>query len=189
MEDHGSIWRGERVRLRRITASDWEPFFEDQADTEAARFAWRIKPPRSPEATRRWVEQEALRESEGDEQRFAIESLEGELVGSLNTIRCDRRNGTFGYGLGVFRKQRRKGYASDAIRLLLRYFFDELAYQKVNVSVYEFNEPSLRLHRELGFTEEGRIRRAIRSGGRYHDEIQLGLTDDEFRASAVRRAQ
>lgn len=39
----------------------------------------------------------------------------------------------------------------EAIFLVLRFFFHELGYQKVNVQVYAFNEGLLALHRRLGF--------------------------------------
>jgi RimJ/RimL family protein N-acetyltransferase len=93
--------------------------------------------------------------------------------------------GTFRYGLSIVREQRRKGYASEAIHLVLAYFFRELRYQKVNVEVYAFNEPSLRLHLRLGFREEGRLRRMIRTAGAYHDEIILGMTVEEFEAGRL----
>lgn len=48
----------------------------------------------------------------------------------------------------------RRGYASDAICIVLRYYFEELRYQKCTVSVYDFNESSLRLHEWLGFQVE-----------------------------------
>jgi RimJ/RimL family protein N-acetyltransferase len=67
------------------------------------------------------------------------------------------------------------------VPLLLRFYFDELRYQKVNAGVYAFNEASLKLHAKLGMREEGRIRRAYFSGGEYHDELRFGMTAEEFR--------
>ena len=101
-------------------------------------------------------------------------------VGAIDTHTCDPRNGTFQYGVTIRREHARKGYASEAIRLVLRYFFHELRYQKVNVEIYGFNEASVKLHRELGFREEGRLRRMVYTGGAYHDSIMLGMTREEF---------
>ena len=98
----------------------------------------------------------------------------------LNITNADRRNGVFEYGIALGRAHWRKGYASDAIRLILNYFFRELRYQKALVTVYGFNEASLRLHQKLGFQIEGRMRRMIFSHGSLHDEIVLGLLAEEF---------
>ncbi len=49
--------------------------------------------------------------------------------------------------------------------------------------MYAFNEPSIKLHEKLGFTLEGRVRRAHFSGGSYHDELLYGMTAEEFRGT------
>lgn len=175
-----SIWRGKLVRLRAVSVADWEPFWVDQFDSEAARASHQVPFPRSPEATRKWLEEHALREPADDSMIFAIETHDGELVGTINTVSCDRRNGTFRYGIGIFRRHWRRGYARDAIRIVLRYFFDELGYQKVSAEVYEFNAASIALHESLGFQREGRLRRLLYTEGRYHDVLWYGLTREEF---------
>jgi RimJ/RimL family protein N-acetyltransferase len=106
--------------------------------------------------------------------------LDGPFVGTINTHTCDRRCGTFRYGLGILPQHQRKGYASEAIRLVLRYFFEERRYQKVNADVYSFNEPSIRLHESLGFVLEGRLRRVNFTQGQYHDALMFGMTKEEF---------
>jgi RimJ/RimL family protein N-acetyltransferase len=88
------------------------------------------------------------------------------------------------YGLAILPDHQRHGYATEAIRLVLRYYFQERRYQKVTVEVYSFNEPSILLHQALGFTLEGRLRRMIYTEGTYHDVLMFGLTDDEFEASS-----
>jgi len=67
---------------------------------------------------------------------------------------------------------------------VLRYYFEELRYQKVTVSVYSFNEESIALHKRLGFKQEGCLRRMIYTRGQYFDRLLFGLTADEF---AVRK--
>ncbi|MFN8537426.1 MAG: GNAT family protein [Thermomicrobiales bacterium] len=48
---------------------------------------------------------------------------------------------------------------------MLRYFFEELRYQKAYVGVYSFNEASLGLFAHLGFVQEGRQRRMVFTRG------------------------
>lgn len=62
----------------------------------------------------------------------------------------------------------------------MRYFFHELRYQKVNAHVYSFNEGSIRLQEQLGFTKEGCLRNMIYTNGKYHDVVIYGLTKQEF---------
>lgn len=177
-----NAWVGDRVRLRSVRGEDWKLFHKNDDDTESARYGWRIQIPRSPEATRRWAEDLAHSNSNDDHAFWAIESLDGELVGSITSHSANLRHGTFSYGVAVFRDHWRRGYAQDAIRILLRHFFEERRYQKANAIVYSFNEPSMRLHERLGFQMEGRRRKMIYSGGEYHDEVLYGITRDEFYA-------
>jgi len=81
---------------------------------------------------------------------------------------------------------RRQGYASEAIRIVLRYYFFERRYQKANVSIFEFNEGSVVLHQKLGFQPEGRLRRTVFSNGRFWDELLFGITIEEFSATEER---
>jgi RimJ/RimL family protein N-acetyltransferase len=179
-----NIWQGKKVRLRGFEAEDWELYYEWSKDTEIDRLSGNVIFPASKEYFKKQMAEKAAKSPhQGDDYRFLIENLAGEVVGDINSQMADRRNGTFSFGMGVRREHWRKGYAREAIWLLLRFFFLELGYQKVHSGVYAFNEGSLALHRNLGFTEEGRLRRMVYSEGAYHDEIVFGMTREEFEAN------
>ena len=129
---------------------------------------------------RKWAQDQATASPKGDNIDLVIASLSGGIFGVINTYSCEPRNGTFSYSVAMQDQHQRKGYASEAINLVLRYYFSELRYQKVFVHFHSINLPSLELHRKLGFTEDGRLRRMIYTGGTYHDDIILGLLVDEF---------
>jgi RimJ/RimL family protein N-acetyltransferase len=177
-----NIWEGTCVRLRAVEPDDWQHFAAWDLDSETARADDQVYFPRSSVGTRRWTEAEALRAPDNDTFRWVIETLDGTFAGTINSHTCERRNGTFSYGIAVRREHQRKGYASEAIRLVLSYFFDELRYQKVVAHVYSFNEPSLHLHERLGFQREGCLRRMIYTNGQFFDQVMFGLTAEEFAA-------
>ncbi len=174
------FWQDTLIRLRAVEPSDWETFYRWNFDSDSARETYYLPFPKSEEGTRRWAEQGSVQPPERDSYRLVIENLEGEMVGTINTHSCDPRNGTFSYGLAIAEDHRRKGYAASAIKLALRYFFEELRYQKATVHVYSSNEPSIELHRRLGFHLEGRLRSMIYTQGRYLDELLFGITAEEF---------
>ncbi|MFE4714349.1 acetyltransferase [Bacillus sp. FJAT-27264] len=175
-----NIWTGDKVRLRAIVPTDWEKFHNNDLDSESARLCDMIYFPRSEEGTKNWAEHQASKSPEGDNIMLAIETLDGSLVGSINAHNCDTRHGTFKYGVAIFREHWRKGYASEAVMILLRYYFEELRYQKVTAHVYAFNEGSIALQERLGFLQEGRLRNMIYSKGQHFDEYVFGLTKSEF---------
>ncbi len=178
-----SIFAGKRVRLRAVEEDDWEAHHEWSLDNRTDRLGGEIGFPASREGMRRWTEQESKNRAENDEFRFAIELLDGEFVGTIHTHTCHRRFGTFMYGVAILPLHQRRGYGSEAIGLVLRYYFQERRYQKVTAEVYAFNEGSIQLHEALGFTLEGRLRSMIYTGGEYHDVLVFGMTREEFDAS------
>ena len=111
---------------------------------------------------------------------FTIEDLEGNDVGGISWHTRSPKNGTFGFGITIGRPHREKGYAEDAVRILLRYAFLERRFQKCSSGCVHTNEASIRLHRKLGFVEEGRRRRQFFMNGQYYDDLLFGLTREEF---------
>ena len=176
-----TYWKGKTIRLRGLEPEDWEFFYNWNQESNTQRTLDRIWFPGSKEMVREWAKSTSLQKGEKDEFFFVIEETEsGQIVGSINPHDCDKTNGHFSYGVGIMHTHRRKGYAKEAIQLLLTYFFEELRYQKVTVGVYEHNEDSVRLHERLGFQQEGRIRSKIYQGGQYWDEILFGMLGSEF---------
>jgi RimJ/RimL family protein N-acetyltransferase len=182
MKKTNNIWVGEKVHLRAVERKDLGTFFKHgkEYDTAADRLGGNIQFPRSQEALRAKVEALTKEEPKDDAYLWIIEDRKSHAVGDINTFECHRRNGTFKYGLGILREHWRKGYAREAIAIVLRYFFGELRYQKATVHIYDFNTSSIKLHESLGFKHEGRLRRMVYTNGDHHDEVLMGMTKEEF---------
>lgn len=180
LDTSASIWQGKRVRLRSHEPSDWEHYWIWEQDSESERKDGNLSFPQSQEWMKHWTQEKAVRRPEGNNWPFLIENNEGKVVGRIASHDRNPRAGHFGYGLVISKEHRRKGYASEAVLLLLRYFFQELRYQKVTIEVVSFNQDSISLHEHLGFQLEGRIRRADFTKGQYVDVLHYGLTVEEF---------
>ncbi|MDQ6420209.1 GNAT family protein [Paenibacillus sp. LHD-117] len=170
-------WRTNRLTLRALLASDITLF--QNLDDEVNRNVDMIHFPQAPEKQMQWLESEQ-RGKIGDVFRWVAETHDGELVGTINTFACNKRYGTFKYGIALLPEHRSKGYAAEMIRAVLRFYFHELNYNKATPHVYSFNAASIRLHEKLGFMQEGRLREMIYTDGEYHDEIHFGMTASEF---------
>jgi RimJ/RimL family protein N-acetyltransferase len=177
-----SLWTGGKVLLRAYEPGDWEAerLFANSADE---RSGWKVWPPRSVEADKKWSQDASLERPEGDALVFRLAIARREdaaIVGSINVHTVDQTNGTFSYGVAVLSAYKGNGYAGEAILLIMRYMFDERRFQKCESGVCGYNSGSLALHRKLGFAEEGRLRRHVFVGGQYHDEVRFGMTVEEF---------
>jgi RimJ/RimL family protein N-acetyltransferase len=179
-----SIWVGEKIRLRGYELDDGDFERTIDADTYDQRSGWRISPPRSSVTQRAFTEEAAAAKPEGDEVQFRLaiaQRSDDKIVGTVNTHTVDAGNGTFMFGIGIAPEAKGKGYAGEAVLLLMRYMFEERRFQKCESGAYAYNTPSLSLHRRLGFLEEGRLRRHVYGAGEYHDVVLFGMTVEEFR--------
>lgn len=176
-----SIWQGKRVRLRQVEPDDWETYRRFDEDSWNQRASDRISPPRSAEGQREWAREQARQDLAAGPLRLAVESLdEGVVVGGISTHGEDASAGRFSYGIALGAEYHRRGYASDALRILLTYMFGERRFHKCEAGVYDFNAPSLAFHRAFGFAEEGRLRESQFFAGRHHDVFLFGMTAPEF---------
>jgi RimJ/RimL family protein N-acetyltransferase len=119
-----------------------------------------------------------------DLQGFAIRTQQDDrLIGliGLYTIFWLHHEAFMGISIGE-RDYWGKGYGTDALRVLLRYAFDELNLQRVSLSFLEGNERALRSYEKCGFRLEGRERQAWAYDGRRWDEISMGLLREEWEA-------
>jgi len=175
------FWQGKKVRLRAVRQTDWELHYQESTDSEGVRLMqWGIELPESPGMAKAFAEKFVDFKDTSTHIMFSIETLSGELAGGINIHSRNQKHGTFSFGIRVARPYRRKGYAEEALRILLRYAFYEQRFQKANSGCVDINEGSIRLHKKVGFIEEGRQRRSIYTNGRYHDQILFGLTREEF---------
>lgn len=175
-----NVWQGEKVRLRGIEPQDFETMYQWRSDSEAFGKVDYLSFPHSYEHFKKKMDQSLEKGPDGDSYLFAIENLEGELIGEVGTFHCNRRMGTFQYGVFIARNHWGKGYGKEVVRLLLRFYFMELGYQKVTIHIVSFNERSIKFHERLGFQKEGQLRRMSYTNGHYYDEIYLGMTREEF---------
>jgi RimJ/RimL family protein N-acetyltransferase len=175
------FWQGEKVRLRPLRIDDAEQSFVASLDSPSRQvLQLGVELPTSAEDLRSSLSKwSCCREADGA-IIFTIENHEGDPVGGISLHSGDEKNGVFSFGVVIDRPHRGKGYAEDAVRILLRYGFWERRYQKCDSACVHTNEAAAALHRKLGFVEEGRRRRRWFFNGESHDAILFGLTREEF---------
>ena len=176
-----NYWQNELVRLRAWNEEDWEWDYYNSFDTPSARFAsYVVDLPSTVSESKKYSEKVANLFVNNCRIVFGIETLDGVLVGRITLFLDDDRNGTFGIGIKIDRDHRGKGYATSAMKLLLKYGFMERRLNKYTSSVLEGNEASIKLHKKLGCEQEGVLRQNVYTDGRYCDEIYFGLTKEDY---------
>ena len=181
-----NFWQGRLVRLRGVEPSDAETFARWNLDSETARELEFVWPPVSLAQIRRELEERSQKKLEADAFMWVVEDAAAQAVGEITTHHCDPHRGVFSYGLSVAAEHRRRGYATEAALIVLKYYFEELRYQKCLVGVHSNNPASVALHEKLGFVREGTLRRMVYTGGRFHDLHHYGLLKEEWEQSSLK---
>lgn len=79
--------------------------------------------------------------------------------------------------------ERNRGCGSEALRLLLRFAFDELNLHRVGAVVPGYNDGALRFFQRAGFVVEARRREAIHRFGQRWEALHLGVLRGEWQDS------
>ena len=175
------FWQGKKIRLRPVRADDAEQVYQDNLDSPSRQLLQLgIELPTSVELLREFLSKYSGCKDVDGVIIMAVETHDGEFVGGISLHTRSPKNGTFGFGIIINGPHRKKGYAEDAVRLLLRYCFHERRFQKCNSACVHTNQASIALHKKVGFVEEGRRRRHLFFNGRYYDDVLFGMTREEF---------
>jgi len=113
---------------------------------------------------------------------FAIRPLGSDkMVGyiELDGIVWSQGIGWVSIGIGD-PAMRGKGIGSDALRLLLNFAFGELNLRRIQLTVFAYNVPAMRLYKKLGFQREGLFREFLMRDGQVYDMLLYVLLRREW---------
>lgn len=161
---------GERITLRPIEEDDLE-FLHRWENSRYIREAMRGRGPRSRD------------DVEADRSGRAFEFLvfnDDEPVGyvSLHSLNTYDGHGSISYWMA--REHQGRGFATEAVDLVVEYAFEELRLHKVRADVRDFNKSSQEVLERVGFLQEGRLRESRFVGGEHCDRYRYGVLRDEW---------
>lgn len=163
--------QGQRVTLRPLEKEDVPRICVWANDPEVTKFLT-MNMPLTKEQEENWVESLTK-----DKQNIVLAiEVDDVHIGNMGIhgINWVSKTATTGAMIGE-KNYWGKGYGTDAKMILLHYAFNTLGLRKINSSVYEFNNRSLKYSLHCGYKIEGRKKKQHFAMGRYWDEIVLGL--------------
>lgn len=75
-----------------------------------------------------------------------------------------------------------QGFGTKAIKLILKFGFEDLNLHRIWLQVYETNQRAMRSYEKAGFTSEGKLREAHYNDGEYVDVIIMSVLKHEWQA-------
>ena len=173
-------FNGEKVVLRELLPSDLPVLCAWWNDSGEAIFQKQMISPRPAQSIEQMYEMWSTNDSP-DGCGYSI-TAGGELVGHITlwALSMPIRIATCAIIIGP--DFQNMGYGRDAMKVVLRIAFDEMGANKVEIQAWDYNERALHLYSSLGFIEEGRRRAATFHGGIFHDHVQMGILESEYRS-------
>jgi RimJ/RimL family protein N-acetyltransferase len=115
-------------------------------------------------------------------KKLVIRTREGELAGMVSLFNLDAKNQNAEVGVYVAPEFHRRGYAAEALRMLVRFAFAELNLHKVYCTIFSFNPGSVRLFESVGFRPDGVRRGHVYAAGGFHDVLCYAMFRADFAA-------
>lgn len=175
------ILTGKSIRLRKLKRSDAESIQRSANRREIARFLPRMPHPYTMEDARKWVTT-TVRHARADKSyAFGIEDKgSGEIVGMIELFNVNRTDKNSEVGYWVAKPFQGRGYAVEAIGLILGFAFKKLHLARVYAIVHQRNLSSVKALEKTGFVREGCWRKASFLGRRWSDVYGYGILKEEF---------
>lgn len=178
---------GRRVILRPIGVADFEQWREVRRRCDGWLVKW--EPARVPGAPDPVEDRQAFAARVGARNReiqlgsgygFGI-FVDGAFAGEINLSSIHRGPFQSAYvGYWIDEQQAGCGYMPEALVLVCRFAFDQLALHRLQVAIIPRNTASRRVVGKLGLREEGVALRYLEINGVWEDHVRYAITQEEW---------
>lgn len=176
------LLRGERLRLRGFRSDDLGDFFALHADPAVMRY-WSFPAWTQRRQAEDYLARAIAARSNEEMLCWAIAGREDDrLIGAATLFDIQRAQGRAEIGYALRPAHWSRGYAQEALRLVLDYAYSKLSLRRIEADVDPRNLPSCRLVERLGFRREGLLRERWHVAGECQDSALYGLLAREWQA-------
>lgn len=175
MEKSGYFLETDRIFLRELRPEDvdagYYAWMNDPAVTD--QLESRFFPHTKPNLT------EYIRSYDGNNKNLFLAIVEKKINKHIGNIKLGPINWIHRFAnIGIIIGEKDywgKGYAAEAIQLLIHHAFDTLNLRKLTAGAYVSNEGSIRAFQKLGFEIEGEEKEQYFYKGKYVSVVRMGL--------------
>lgn len=171
--------KGKFVTLRAMELEDQELLREMINSPEIEKMVGGYSFPTSKMQQNKWFENNI---NDKNNIRLIIETEEDGAIGFANLVNIDWKNRTAFHGIKIANKKfRARGIGTDTVMAVMKYAFEELNLNRLDGTIIDYNEPSIKLYcNKCGWKIEGTRRNAVFKGNEFHDEFILGILKEDY---------
>lgn len=169
-----------RLILRPITFDDKHEIFKYRCDKEANKYQGWI--PETIEDVEIFIGKIAKQMNEPGTwfQMVIIEKESEKIVGDLGIHFIDSENKQVEIGCTLNKDYQKKGYATESVKKVIDYSFNELNKHRITASIDPDNKNSIRLVERIGFRKEAHFVESLLINGKWVDDLIYALIEKDW---------
>lgn len=170
------ILKDKDLIIRAIDEKDAEGLLEMINDKDVEDFVVGWSLPVSMKEQLQWISN-----VKNDSKNIRLTVAKGEeMIGFVSITNLDFKNRTANLNVKIRGFARGQGYATRALKMLIKYGFEELNLNCLTAGVLEDNIASNKLFEGLGFVKEGILRARVFKRNRYINLVSYSYLREEY---------
>lgn len=173
-----------RIKIRKLKLSDAKDIYENVKDKEIVKWTWNIPHPYSKKESIKFIRRSQYRLKKKKAYTFGIVLKETDkVIGVIDLLKVDwkNKNAELGYWLG--KKYWKKNIMTGAVKLILKFGFEELKLHRIYACTFEKNIGSKKVLEKCGFKQEGITIEALFRYNRWHNKLDYGILKSRYKSA------
>jgi len=113
-------------------------------------------------------------------QMVLLKNENNEIIGDIGLHFLDSGGYQVEMGCTIDRSHQNKGYATEALRAIIHYLFNQLNKHRIICSIDPRNENSIKLVERLGFRKEGHFIKSLFINNEWVDDLIYAILKEEW---------
>lgn len=176
-------FRTERLYIRPVCIEDKESMYRYRSDSETNKYLSLI--PQSVEDVAAFIDKTSVDINVPGTwfQLVIMEQASNLLIGDIGIhfLDTDSENKQVEIGYTLDKGFRRKGYATEALKIVIDYLINQLNKHRITASIDPVNIDSIKLVERLGFRQEAHFVESIFFHGKWVDDLVYAVLAKEWK--------
>ncbi|MFT4297795.1 MAG: GNAT family N-acetyltransferase [Candidatus Woesearchaeota archaeon] len=109
------------------------------------------------------------------------------VIGAISIVKINKRDNRAELAYYIAKQHRNKGYITEAGKEIIKFAFEKLKFNRLNINHVKGNKQSEKVILKLGAKYEGIEKKAVLTGDKkYKDHLLYGLLADEWKKSRIK---
>ena len=172
----------QRLFMRPVQTTDVQALFDYRSDAETNQYQGWI--PQTMDETVDFVKNRVspiINQPDTWFQLVILEQSTNRVIGDVGIHFMDEESQQVEIGCTLRKDCHGKGYATEALQVIITYLFEEMEKHRIVTSIDPQNAASIALVERLGFRKEAHFRESIFLNGHWVDDLVYALLKREWR--------